>query len=388
VRFEEAGEGIQELHIDLGFHRGTRFECPTVGCEASTSAYDTSTRTWRHLDFFQYKAFIHAPLPRVKCPEHGVKTVEVPWARAGSDFTLLFEAFVLELARHMPVDTLAELVGEHDTRLWRFILKYIEAARERLDFSCVNAIGVDETSRKGHSYLTLFADLASRSVLYVTEGKDHTTVDRFACDFFLHGGCNQKVKAVTCDMSPAFKKGVAEDFPNARRVIDKFHVIKHANEAVDKVRKEEARSEPLLKKTKYLWLKNDVNLTDAQRAKKEGLGHKRLKTARAYAMRVTLQDIYAFASTRVEAAAALGKLCSWMARSRLVPMKKLAGMLKDNEAEILNYFDNRVTNAIMEGTNSIVQNIKRRARGFRNNEYFKAMIYLNCSGLDLTIAPA
>lgn len=224
-------------------------------------------------------------------------------------------------------------------------------------------------------------------MLYITGGKDHSTVDRFVGDLKRHGGCPARITLATCDMSLAFKKGMGERMPLARRVIDKFHVIKHANDALDKMRKAEAKSNPLLKRTKYLWLKNEANLTDRQRDKMGTLSGKRLKTGRAYSMRVALQDIYAESATRAEAATALKKLCSWMMRSRLQPMKELAATLRNNMAEILNYFDNRVTNAVLEGINSVVQNIKRRARGFRNDEYFKAMIYLNCSGLDLSVAP-
>jgi transposase len=146
VAFEGTGDGAKpDLHIYLDFERGTRFMCPVDGCGEELSAYDTDESTWRHLDFFQYKTYLHAPLPRVKCPHHKVKTVCVPWARPKSGFTLLFEAFVLELCRHLPVDNIADLVGEHDTRLWAFIRKYIDAAREKLDFSSVCAVGVDDS---------------------------------------------------------------------------------------------------------------------------------------------------------------------------------------------------------------------------------------------------
>ena len=162
-------------------------------------------------------------------------------------------------------------------------------------------------------------------------------------------------------------------------------MIKHINDAVDTVRKEESKTNAELKRTKYIWLKNDDNLTDAQREWKSLLmkSSKHLKTGRAYSMRVELQDIYEECTTRDEAENRLKKLCSWMMHSRLEPMKKACGMLRDHWNEILNYFDFRYTNAILEGCNSIIQNIKRRARGFRNTEYFKTMIYLVCGGLDI-----
>lgn len=186
-------------------------------------------------------------------------------------------------------------------------------------------------------------------------------------------------------MSLGFRKGVNENFPNSNTIIDKFHVIKHANEAVDKVRKAESKTDESLKKTKYLWLKNDDNLTDKQREWKKSLlkTTKHLKTARAYAMRVELQDIYEQCEERESADARLKKLCTWMMHSRLEQMKDLCQLIRDHWAEVLNYFDYKYTNAILEGMNSIIQNVKCRARGFRNIEYFKTMIYLNCSKLDI-----
>lgn len=387
VEFKPDSTGSMELHIELSFPRGSKFACPE--CDTKTTAYDTTPRTWRHLNFFQYKTYIYADLPRVKCDEHGVKTISVPWAREGSGFTLLFEGWVVELAKHLPVATIANMVDEHDTRLWRFIKHYVDEARSREDYSDVTAIGIDETSKKGHKYVTVVVDLNQRKVIYVTNGKDATTVDRFAEDFKAHKGDADSVKIVTCDMSLGFKKGIKEHFVNSSAIIDKFHVIKHANEAVDKVRREESHLDPwhhyLLKRTKYLWLKNDENLTEKQHDKKESLSRKRLKTARAYAMRVTLQDIYEYSLSRSEAEDRLERLCSWMMRSRLEPMKALANLIRNHWIEILNYFDYGYTNAILEGMNSIIQNIKRRARGFRNDEYFKTMIYLGCGKLNLKI---
>lgn len=387
VEFKPDSSGTMELHIELSFPRGSKFACPECGTEAT--AYDTAPRTWRHLNFFQYKTYIHADLPRVRCGEHGVKTVSVPWAREGSGFTLLFEGWVVELAKHLPVATIANMVDEHDTRLWRFIKHYVDEARSREDYSDVTAIGIDETSKKGHKYVTVVVDLNQRKVIYVTNGKDATTVDRFAEDFAVHKGDAEAIKIVTCDMSLGFRKGINEHFINSNTVIDKFHVIKHINEALDEVRRDEIKQGPwykhLLNKSKWLWLKNETNLTDKQLERKESLMHKRLKTARAYAMRVTLQDIYETSFDRATAEERLNHLYNWLTRSRLAPMKNFAKLLKNHWQEILNYFDYRYTNAILEGMNSLIQNIKRRARGFRNDEYFKTMIYLGCGKLNLSI---
>lgn len=385
---------VMALHITVAFERGAKFifynEDGSVWADADgnpieMTAHDTADRTWRHLNFFQYKTYIHAKMPKVSDGEGHCPTVKAPWARKNSGFTLLFEAWVMELSKHLPVSVIARLAGVGDKRLWRFIKHYVDAARELEDYSGVEGIGMDETSRKGHNYITVMVDLAERKVIYATEGKDHTTVDRFTADFKEHRGNPENIKAVTCDMSLGFRKGVRDNFPNSNTIIDKFHVIKHANEAVDTVRKQESKVNADLRKTKYLWLKNSANLTDKQASRKNELlkSYKNLKTGRAYSMRVTLQDIYEQCLTRGEAELRLKKLCSWMMRSRLQPMKDFCGLLRDHWDEILNYFEYRLTNAILEGVNSIIQNIKRRARGFRNIRYFTTMIYLNCSNLDI-----
>lgn len=384
VDFIETNEGStdKELHIWLSYPENSLFPCPVDGCEEMCPIHDHEDREWRHLNFFQYKTYIHAPLPRVRCKKDGVKTVDVSWARKGSGFTLLFEGWVVELAKHLPVDVIAKMVGEHDTRLWRFIRHYTDEARKIDDQSKVTKIGMDETSTKGQNYITVVVDLDERRVLFVTEGKDSSTINRFVQDFKEHGGNPERIEIVTCDMALGFRKGINDNFTNSHTIIDKFHVIKHANDAVDKVRKEEAKTNESLKKTKYIWLKNDEDLSDKQRAKKESLMKKHLKTSRAYSMKVELQDIYETSQNRAEAEQHLRKLCSWMMHSRLPQMKQLCGTIRNHWEEILNYFDTKYTNAILEGMNSIIQNVKRRARGFRNTAYFQTMIYLVCGKLD------
>ena len=171
VEFKPTEDASMELHIHIAFQRGGKFPCPQDHCGKSFPAYDTAPRTWRHLNFFQYKTYIHADLPRIRCEKHGVKTVQVPWAREGSGFTLLFESWIIEVAKHLPVAVIARMVGEHDTRLWRFIHHYVDKARALEDYSEVTAIGMDETSKKGHNYITVVADLSQRKVIFVTDGK-------------------------------------------------------------------------------------------------------------------------------------------------------------------------------------------------------------------------
>jgi transposase len=184
-----------QLDLYLGFTRGARFGCPAKGCaHGDCPVHDTVDKTWRHLDFFQYRALLHARLPRVRCPEHGVRQLSVPWARPGSEFTLLFEALVLSFAAAMPVSKVGAMTREHDTRIWRIVEHHVNAARDQLDCIEVRRVGMDETSAaKGQDYVSIFADLDARRVVFATEGRSADTVGRFAADLAEHGGDPAKV---------------------------------------------------------------------------------------------------------------------------------------------------------------------------------------------------
>ena len=170
----------ERLNIHMDFPKGSQFSCPACG-QADCAVHDTKQKSWRHLDFFQHEAYIYARVPRIDCCNCGVRLINVPWARADSGFTLLFEAYIMILAPSMPVNKIAELVTEHDTRLWRVIQHHVEEAREQADHSDVKKVGVDETSSKrGHNYVSIFVDLEKSKTIFATEGKDNTTVERFA----------------------------------------------------------------------------------------------------------------------------------------------------------------------------------------------------------------
>ena len=259
VRKSEFDAAAKRLDIYLDFARGSRFECPQCGT-ADCPAYDSEEKTWRHLNFFQHEAHLHARVPRVTCKSCGIKQVSVPWARADSGFTLLFEALVMAMVQAMPVAVVARMVDEWDTRLWRIIHHYVERARARADHSDVTSVAFDETaSRRGHNYVSLFVDLVRRRVLFVAEGKDAGTVEAFAKDLAAHGGNPKAIAEVSIDMSPAFIAGIAQSLPNAQITFDKFHLVKLINEAVDAVRRTEQKSHAELKNSRYLWLKNPRN---------------------------------------------------------------------------------------------------------------------------------
>ena len=374
------------LDIYISHKRGSKFPCPECG-EKST-IHDTKERTWRHLNFFQYRAYIHAKMPRTKCTEHGVLQVKAPWAEPGSGFTMLFEAFIMELATAMTVNEIADLVGEHDTRLWRILTRYVGEARAKEDYSSTDKIGIDETSsKKGHNYITIFVDLDQSKIIYITEGKDSSTVDSFALNLKSHNGDPKNIKKVCCDMSPAFIKGVAENFSQAKVTFDKFHVMKAVNKAVDQVRRNEQSDNKELKKTRYIWLKNKNNLTKKQQEKFKSLSEMNLKTMRAYNLRLALQEFWDIDDITT-AAIYLQKWYLWAIRSQLEPMVEIGQFINRHWQGIMNYIESHINNGILEGLNSIVQTIKRKARGFRNLNNFMTAIYLQCGKLDFDLPQA
>ena len=318
-----------------------------------------------------------ARVPRIKCSNCGVRLINVPWARAGSEFTLLFEAYIMILAPSMPVKRIAELVSEHDTRLWRLIQHHVDEAREEADYSDVKKVGVDETSSKrGHNYVSLFVDLEKQKTIFATEGKDSATVELFKDDLSKHHGDPEAIVDVSCDMSPAFIKGVEENLINAAITFDKFHVLKGLNEAVDEVRRQEQKDHPELKNSRYIFLKNPENLTDKQANRLEDIKLKNLnlKTIRAYQIRLNFQELWLQPPDKAEAF--LKKWYFWATHSRLEPVKEAAYTIKRHWDGVLNWFESRINNGILEGFNSLVQAAKARARGYRTTEYLITMIYL------------
>jgi transposase len=365
----------RELHIHIDFKHGAKFKCPI--CGKLMPVHDTKQKMWRHLDFFEYEAYLHCRTPRTKCDEHNVHLIDVAWGSSSTGFSLQAEMVIVTRAVHMPVSEIAKEMRENDTRLWRVIIRNVNNARAREDYSGVKEVGVDETSSKrGHNYISIFADMEKAKIIYATEGKDASTVSRFKNDLIEHAGVPQNVTNFSMDMSPAFISGVEEHFKTAFITFDKFHVIKILNKAVDETRREEQLDNPLLKNTRYIWLKNYKNLTSKQEKLFDSLSKKHLKTARAYRIKLVLQDIYNYSNDSIDASEKIEKWLSWVTRSRLPNMKKAGLTIKNNLQGVLNYFDSKLTNGLLEGLNSIIQSAKARARGFRNIDNFIAMVYL------------
>jgi len=369
----------KRLELELEARSGLKWACPE--CGAQSSAYDSVEKRWRHLNFFQYECELKARVPRCNCGEHGVRVVEVPWARPGSGFTLMFEALAMLLCGQMPVADAAELLGEEDTRLWRMLCALVEAAQERRDWSKVRRVLVDETSaRRGHRYVTLFVDAESKELLLMCEGKKAGTLHEFAEALRSHGATPEQIEWVGMDMSGAYAAGVDEHLPKARKAFDHFHIVALAGQALDEVRRELQREQATLKGSRWAILGNEWTRTEEQKALRKAICAQYPKLGRALKLKETLQ-----ASLWARDTQSLKWWCGWAARSRLEPFRRLARTLKKHWEGIMGFFESGITSAAIEAINGKVQLAKRLARGFRNFVCFRAIAYLKSAHLDLEL---
>ena len=376
--------GRRRLDIILDFQRGALFSCSE--CNRALTAYDTRMREWRHLDFFQYETHIFAPLPRVECPHCGVKTINVPWANPQSGFTLFFEAWAIELAQVMTIKAASKHLRISDDRLWRLLNRAVTEAMSKQDLSGVYAIAVDETSwKKGHKYVSFVFDYHTRKLIFGVEGKDHTVLEKFAQHLEEHGGKRENIRQVCCDMSKAFIKGIEENFPQAAITFDKFHVIKAVNEALEKIRRRETQENPILKGSRWDWMKNPSNLNETEQKRiNDALSQKRLQTGKAYRLKVLLQEILD-AKTEMTYEAGKKELKGWLRwalRCRIPEMVEVAQMIRRHMEGILNWFSSRMTNALLEGYNSVLRAGRGVARGFRTSVNVIIKSFLMAGNLD------
>lgn len=366
----------RRLDLRIDFPKGSVFCCPECG-RSGLKVRDTEQKTWRHLDFFQHQAYLTARVPRVDCPEHGVHQVKVPWARERSGFTLLFEALVMALVKEMPVAAVAALIGETDMRIWRVLHHYVDVAVEAQDLSRLERLGIDETSsRRGQNYVSVFADLDERRAVFAVEGRDQETVQAFSLFLETHGGRADQVKEVCQDMSEAYLAGTLKHLPAAEITFDRYHIRSHLSKAIDEVRRVEAKQHAgLLKSTRYLWLKRPANLTERQQDWLDQLLQQPLDTVRAYELGLRFETFYELEDSD----AAEEYLRGWIEEvdsSGIEPLAKFARMLEEYWLGVTRWHHSRVSNGLLEGLNSLIQAAKRRARGYRTNRNYIAMIHL------------
>jgi len=362
-------------------------ECPECGARCPKHD-ERKTRTWRHLDTMQFATYLTCQLPRVRCKEHGAKTVSTPWAGKNSRFTLLFEAFairVLQAARSVKEASKLLGLGWHSAEAIK--ARAVQRGLARRNDEPIPYVGIDEKQfRKGHKYISSLVDLKGGRVLDVTEERTE-----FACKTLIMQALShsqqEQVTAVAMDMWRAYANAVTELLPKASIVHDRFHISQHLNEAVDKVRRQENKQlikngDGRLKGSRYLWLTNEENQKEKFVETFDKLKQSDLKVARAWAIKELFKEFWEY-KYPANARRHFEKWYSWAIRSRLEPIKKKAKMLKNHLSNLLNYFKHRISNAVAEGLNSKIQTVKANARGYRSFDGFRNSILFYCGGMEM-----
>lgn len=381
----------REVELVLEHPKGTKVACPECGA-LCPKADHTPERTWRHLDTMQYVTVLRARVPRSRCPACGVKTIGVPWADRFSRMTRMMEDHLIDVLEcASSISAACSLAGVDWTTAQRVMERAVQRGLERRDAARpVRLAGMDEKSfRRGHSYVTLLNDLECPAVLEVVP--ERTLEAARTAWLALPAAVREGVEAVAMDMWPAYETAARTLAPNADIVFDRFHVSKHLNEAVDLVRRREsgnlrASGDDTLVSTRYLWITNPANLSGKKSADLGRLAWRRLKTARAWAIKESFADFWECWGP-LSAGEHFKRWFAWAIRSRLEPIKKVARMIRSHLDNLLTYFRHWITNAASEGLNSKIQALKAAARGFRTFEHYRVRILFFCGALDLRSDP-
>jgi transposase len=375
------------VHVWLARTADAPAPCPE--CQAACPIYDHRDREWRHLDTCQLQTRLHARVPRVDCPTHGVVQSAVPWATAGSKFTLLFERLAIDWLREAAVAAVARQLKLGWEAVWGIERRAVARGLARRGTLQLRYVGVDEkTFQRRYEFVTVVSALEGARVLYVADDRKQESLEAFWA-LGLTDAQRANIAAIAMDMWAPYVQATHARIPDAARkiVFDRFHCAKHLNEGVDRVRRAEqrelrAQGDPRLTGTKYTWLRHPDHFSQAAWREFGALRTSTLKVARAWALKEAAADLWEYRYVGA-ARTFFRRWYFWATHSRLAPMIEKARMLKTHLENVLTYLKHRITNATAEGLNSKIQWLRYTARGFRNRENFKTAIYFHCGGLDL-----
>jgi transposase len=381
----ELGTEEEEVRVYVELAEGTSLRCPE--CGEPSPGYDRSPeRRWRHLDTCQYSTLLVARVPRVRCAEHGVRQIRVPWAEGQSRFTALFEALAIRFLRETTVSGLAELMGVSWDEAEGILNRAVARGLRRREREPLRFVGVDETSfQKRHEYVTVVADLEGDRVLWVGDHRRQGTLESYWEG--LTAEQREAVEEVVMDMWDPYIAATEAWVPDSTIVFDRYHVVQQLNRAVDEVRRQENRrlreaEDERLKGTKYLWLKGRKRRTRKELLAIRQLRRSGLKVGRAWAIKEAASKLWHYRSP-TWAEKYFRWWYYWATHSRLPAVIRVAKMMKKYFDGILAYLRYRHTNALTEGLNSKIQEIKYRARGYRSRDNFRRAILFHCGGLDM-----
>lgn len=376
----------KRVEISVKWAGSREASCPS--CGKSCRLYDLrEVRRWRHLDTMQFETIICARVPRCECPEHGVATIAVPWAGKHSRFTLMFEAFAIEvLLACQSVEAARRLLRLSWRQVDEIRMRAVERGLQRRVIEAVPYLGVDEKSfGRGQDYVSVLTDVKASRVLEVTPGRTSEAAQELMSCI----GTDQaaSVMAVAMDMWTPYVRATQKRFPDAEVVHDRFHVTKLLGEGVDLVRRRENRSlnrcgDDRLKGTKHLWLRHPQKMDPALRERLDELCSQSLKVAKAWHLKNLFEEYWSFEFVE-DARVFLRWWIRQCEKSRLKPMIKVAQTILRHWNGMLGYIYHPISNACTEGFNSKIQAIKTAARGFRSFRKYRAAILFYCGRLSL-----
>lgn len=378
----------KQVRVTVNHPRASQFACPESGAMCAIHDHG-SAREWRHLDLWDYRTYLIASLPRVRSPDGRVRTIACPWSLPHSRLSIQMEHYVIDqLQACQSVQSASRLLGMGWDQVRGVMERAVERGESRRSHTAAAHIGVDEKAiKKGHQYATLVYDLDRSCVLHVSEDR---TIKSLASYYDgLQSEDKSRIESVCMDMWTAYATATRTALPDAddRIVHDRFHVMQDVNNAVNAVRKAEAKALSVagdnpLKGTRQLWLFAEENLPEQKRDEFESLRTMDLDVATAWAQKENLRHLWECAN-EAEAHRYLNEWLAWVRDKALKPMLKVADQIERHRKGIINYCVHRITNGVAEGLNSKIMSIKRYARGFRKWETFRIAVLFFCGKLDM-----
>lgn len=383
----DVDESNESIALELKYRKSLKLKCPECGAVNNGHIYDHSKRQWRHKDFYEYATVLKAEVPRIHCNKCGkVSMINVPWSNKMMRITFGLERLLVNACILMPISDVCKLYRVSYYTVVKALERKVNEFRDAKRYDSVTVLGFDEIAmKKGHEYLTIVYDLIKSEVIWIGRNRGYTTVKQFVEWFGLERF--KSVETICCDMWDPFIKAILEYHDRSKIVFDKFHIKKHLNEAVDKVRKIENRELSKegnfdLKSTKYIWLKNPGNLTANQQITFGELRKKKYKSLKAYEYKELFNKFWAYAYE----GCAERFFKDWyqsVTHSNLQPMIRVAKMIKRYFYGVISYVKRPVTNARSEGINTKIRVFTRRAFGYKTYDMLKNMIFLGCGGLNI-----
>lgn len=353
--------------------RGNRkLECSGCGRKFQ-DAHDSNERAVRDLPWSSMRTTIHIEVYRVKCPECGVKVEKVPLLPSKAPFSKRFEDAVGQACESASARQVAWRMGLAESTVRAIDLRYLERWAASRRKPALRQMGVDEIHLgKKQKFLTVVCNLETAEPLWFGRERKKETLDEFFQDE-LSARQRRGIQAACVDMWEPYRLSIEQWAPNCRIVYDKFHIMQHANEAIDEVRRAEffrkgGRWRGLVKGKRWLLLSRWVNLETGKRQELNQLFALNRKLFKAYLLKESLDRLWTY---RYEGAM-LNYLQSWMDQlrwQRLKPFQKLAEMLLEHLDGILNYCRTKVPLGVVEAVNGNIKSLLRRGRGYKNLRY-------------------